>query len=459
MLWTARQLLRVTGQPLLPSTRQNAERILTVSCSHHQTNKQVGRIEITVALLRQFERLATPHIPRGTIVDVDRSVRQAARIGKHIQKRMLHEGTLALMSPKEAKDLRTTSSADQLELEVRALDNECVDSANYAPMCSAGKLWGSQEAMSIVSRIPSPSAPFCVDISLQAFRSFLDLVKGIRQIMSPVPAPPARNPVGGDKAEFSTAPNGKRTACKAQVATDPIGPESCEEPTTGSPAKVEMFGNQPSKQHATPEANVDGFAVASRSVQMKVLCSTLKLLKVNLFHLVRVAAMRRACRENCVINLTPQIGENPVSNEGHDGNRREIKGADEEGCTGGVEVGSDRLQSSGSRPGDGINNVGRGKRNTPSVSQEILFETSGQKEYSSVRECGEDMHGVIRELHAELRTILEEANADKDPDTTNAALAVQVRSVLFSVCPSNLLTPSLVPHEAPIDGSYPKYPK
>lgn len=411
--------------------------MLIASCSDPQTNIQVGRIETTVALLRNLERLVTPHIPRDTVVDVDRSVRQAVRVGKQIQKRMRHEGSLALMRPRQDRELPTMPSADQQELKVRSLDDECIDSGSCAPMCSAGKPYGGQEVLRIVSRTPSPIAPFCVDITLQTLRSFLDLIKGIRQVMSLEPASPARNPVGVDKTDASGAPDGKRAACQAQVATDAIGPECCE----GSPAKADPLGNIPSKQqHAAPTANVDEFAVASRSDKLEVLRGTLKLLKVNLFHLVRVAAMRRACRENCDIKLSSKDEGNPVCNEGHEGSRRETNGTDDERFAEGVVGGSDGLQSRASRPEDG-ENAGDGNKTTSSVAQEAVFENKGQKGCSGVGEREEDMPGVIRELHAVLRTILEETTDDKDAETTNAALAVQVRNVSVGACPQNVLTP------------------
>lgn len=417
--------------------------MLTLSRSHRQTtNIQVGRIETTVTLLRHFERLAIPHIPRDTIIGVDRSVRQAVRIGKQIRKRMLHEGTLALTSSKQEKELSTTPRTDQQKLKARAPDDERIDSANGAPMFSAGKPRGAQEASCIVSKTPSPVAPFCVDISLSTFRSFLDLIRGIRQIMSPALAAPARIPVGADKADSSSALNGKRTACKARVAAEAVGPESCEEPTAGSPAKKEAFGSQPLKQqHAAPAANVDGFAVPPRSVQMEVLRGTLKLLKVNLFHLVRAAAMRRACRESCVVKRSPEIGKNPVPTEGHEGGRRETKGADEGDSMADVVGGS------------GINKAERSNTNATSASQGVASDTLGQKGYPGVGGCDEDMHGVIRELHAELRTIFEEAHADTDLETMNAARAVQVRGVSYP-CWSFKLSHPLVPCETPIDRTY-----
>ena len=387
-----------------------------------------------MALLGHFERLATPHIPRDSVVDVDRRVREAVRVGKQLQKRMLHEGTWALSSPEQDKELPTTPRADHQELEVRAPDAKCADSADRAPICSGGKPWGSPEALSVVSKTPSPTAPFCVDTSLEAFRSFLDLVKGIRQMLSPVPAAPARKP---DEADSPTGPNGKRPTCKAQTSTEAIGPESCEEPTAGSLAKGETPGKNSKHQHPAPAPpNVDGYAVAPQSVQMEVLRSTLRLLKVNIFHLVRSAAMRRGCREKCVVKQPPETGENLTPIEGHKGSA----GADKESFTRGVVGGSGRLQPRGSRTGDGTSDAEKGNEKTPSVTQGVKFETLSQDGYPGPRERAEDMHGVIQELHAELRTILEDIGADTDPGTTNEALAVQVRSSRVAGCPSILPT-------------------
>lgn len=335
------------------------------------------------------------------------------------------------MNPKQDTAL-PTPRADHQELEVGAPDAECMDSANRAPMCSGGKPWGGQEASCIASRTPSPVAPFCVDISLQTFRSLLDLVLGIRRMMSPVPATPARIP---DKADSSTVPDGRPT-CKAQAATEAIGPESCEEPATGSPAQTKP-------QHGAPAPNVDGFAIAPRSVRMEVLRGTLKLLKVNLFHLARIAAMRRACRENCVVNHSREIRGKPSSNENHAGSKRETKPAEKEVLTGGVVDGSKRLQSRGSRTGDGANDANRDNQISPSVKQGVKFETLGQKRCLGVGERDQDMHGVIQELHAELRTVLEDTSADTHPETINAALAVHVRSVTCCY-PSNAFTHSLL---------------
>lgn len=367
-------------------------------------------------------------MPRDTTIDVDRSVRQAARVGNRIQKRLLQAGTLALVAPKHDKQLSTVPSADQQEfrtmLEVDIPDDEHLDLAKQ-PTCSPGKFHGGQEPVGIASRTPSPVAPFCVDTSLQTFCSFLDLIKGLRERTSPVPALPARTPPSAEEVDLSTAPNGKRT-CKNKVVTDAVGPESCGEPSTRDVAKVEQFNNQASnQQRADPAALANGFAVASRPVKMEVLRGTLKLLKVNLFHLVRIATMRRACRGHDVINPSnAQIG-------GHQGSGlKKRKAADKEGPAGKTVGKVDRVQFLGSRPSsDGVDNMGRDSKDTSPVFQGITFEALGQKGHRGGSVSAEDVHGVIVELHDELQTLLEEDIAQEDPETTNAALTVQVRSI------------------------------
>ena len=367
-------------------------------------------------------------------MDVDRGVRQAVRAGKQLRKSLLREGALALVSSEQDKEMPTMLGAENKEIKARAPDTECMDSANRAPMCSEGKPWRTQGASSIVSRTPSPVAPFCVDISLQAFRSFLDLIKGVRQVMSAVPAATARKPVGVEKAGSSTVPDVKHTTCKAQTA-DPIGPESFEEPTTVGPGKIESIGKPSKQQHAAPGANLNGFALTPRSTTLGVLRGTLKLLKVNLFHLVRVAAMRRACRGNCVVPLSSEIERNPVSSKGHERSRRETKRVGEGALAGGVVGGSDRLDD----------------ENTPAAAKGTKFEALGREGYSGVGGGDEDMRGVIRDLHAEIRAILEEPHSDTDPETTDAVFAVQVSNVLHCRLSLTYYVTHNVSYDTPID--------
>lgn len=399
-----------------------------------KTTLKVGRVETAVALLRHFERLAIPHMPRDTTVDINRSIHQAVRVGKRIRKRLLQAGKLALVTPKLDNPLSTVLSTDQQQcrttLEVEIPHDDYLDLAKQAPMCSPGKFHGSQEHVGM----PSPVAPFCVDTSAQTFRSFLELIKAIRERKRPVPALSARTPAGAEKADSSTSPKGKRR-CEKQSVADSIGPESCVKHTTSN-TKVKPFNKHvPKQQCADPDPIVNGFTVASRQVTLEVLRSTLKLLKVNLFHLVRVATMRRSCRgrgENISIH---QVGGERVSidarveSEGYQGSGlAQCRAGDTQGPTEKMSGSPDRAKFLGSRlSSDGIENVGKDKRRTSSVSKGLTFEDMGQTGCQGDGENAEDVHGMIGELFDELKTLLEEDVVQEDPET-DAALSVQVRT-------------------------------
>lgn len=360
-----------------------------------------------VALLRHFERLAIPHIPKDTTVEVDRSLRQAVRVGKRIRKRVREARTVALVSSKHDQEVSTTSSANRQQFQTTREDdipNHEQDSSKHAPMCSVGNLHESQEA--IVSRTRSPIAPFCVDTSWQAFRSFLDLIRVVRERKSPMPASPAREPAAANTADSVGVPIGKSTG-NPRSDPDNIGPEGCGKLVTGSVPTAEPFDKQARMPGADLTPETTECVMASRSVQMEVLRGTLSLLKVNLFQFVRVAAMRRACRENSVFNPSrkAQTGDNGGNVTDNDfQTKHNTWGAQDEDGFGSKET---------SCAGDGGT-------------------TLGQKGCRGSSESVEDLNGVIGELHAELQTLLEDEVTQQDPETTAKAQAVQVSRISCS---------------------------
>ncbi|CBJ27252.1 conserved unknown protein [Ectocarpus siliculosus] len=364
---------------------------------------EVGRIEMIVALLRHFERLAIPHIPKDTTTEVDRSLRQAVRVGKRIRKRVREARTVALVSSNHDQEVSTTSSANRQQFQTTREDdipNDEQDSSKHAPMCSVGNLHESQEA--IVSRTRSPIAPFCVDTSWQAFRSFLDLIRVVRERKSPMPASPAREPAAADTVDSAGVPMGKSTG---NPRSDPnnIGPEGCGKLVTGSVPTAEPFDKQARMQGADLTPETTECVMASRSVQMEVLRGTLSLLKVNLFQFVRVAAMRRACRGNSFFNPSRKVqtGDNGGNVKDNDFQTKHNDwGAQDEDGFGPKET---------SCAGDGGT-------------------TLGQKGCRGSSESVEDLNGVIGELHAELQTLLEDEVTQQDPETTAKAQAVQVEA-------------------------------
>ncbi|CAM9356733.1 unnamed protein product [Ectocarpus sp. 12 AP-2014] len=366
-------------------------------------SQPVGRIEMIVALLRHFERLAIPHIPKDTTVEVDRSLRQAVRVGKRIRKRVREARTAALVSSKHDQEVSTTSSANRQQLHTTREDdipNDEQDSSKHAPMCSVGNLHESQEA--IVSRTRSPIAPFCVDTSWQAFRSFLDLIRVVRERKSPMPTSQAREPAAADTVDSVGVLMGKSTG-NPRSDSDNTGPEGCGKLVTGSVPTAEPFDKQARMQGADLTPETTECVMASRSVQMEVLRGTLSLLKVNLFQFVRVAAMRCACGGNRFFNPSrkARTGDNGVNVKDNDfQTKHNDLGVQDEDGFGSKEA---------SCAGDGGTTI-------------------GQKRCRGSRGSVEDLNGVIGELHAELQNLLEDEVTQQDPETTAKAQAVQVEA-------------------------------
>ncbi|CAM9328498.1 unnamed protein product, partial [Scytosiphon promiscuus] len=360
-------------------------------------SQPVGRIKTATVLLRHIERLAAPHTPTDFALDIERSVSQVVRVGKRIQKQLLRAEWMASGSPKSCPDFSTTSSVDHPQFPMRAETDvpgdDNIDPEKYAPICSVGKLHGHQEALAVLSRTPSPVVPFCVDPSRRTFRSFLDLIQGIRAMKRIDHVIPARNDIGIDAPESSGAPDEKGTSTTRSM-TDNNGPENCEGPMSPTFEKS-ATADKPSdrRQRATLAAPASGEIVAPRSVQMDVLRGVLKMLKVNLFHLVRVAAGRHACRE---------------SGFGHPCEKGAL--ADEPGPS--CET------RSKDRVANPLSTVIHGK--TPSTSDQ------GQCQRRS--DCAESVRSLMGELHTELRDLLEEDIAQEERQTTDAALAVKMEA-------------------------------
>ncbi len=399
-------------------------------------------METAATFLRHMERLATPHTPRDTTADIYRNLRQAVRLGKRIQKKMQHEESVTSVNPQHERNSSTPSSADlQQHLEGKVPDDARAGPAQRAPICAAGKLRKGQEALNIVSRTPSPVAPFCVDTSLETFHLFLDLIKGIRERINPVATSSAREPADVDKAESSTA-LGQHMIGKTRFGAEEIGPESCGEPTSSSLAKPEKIDNQATKQRrATLVTRASGFAVAPRPIKLEMLRSTLKLLKVNLFQLVRVAATRRATREDGLVDSSrAQLGSNSVSNEvraengGHeDSGTKRRRSAGTEGSTESVSAATDMVNLKGLRPRTSVvENASIDYKKNSAVLRGTSFQTLGQNGCLRDSESTGDKYVVIQGLHAELQAILAEIS-DEESETNAAALAVQVRTLLMFI--------------------------
>lgn len=378
-------------------------------------------------------------MPTDFTQDIERSVREVVRVGKRIQKRLQAEEE-APVSQKCCPESSSTSSADHHHflkgVEPDVPVNEKKDQDKYAPICSVGKLHGDQEALAVLSRMPSPVVPFCLDPSWRTFRVFVDLIQGVRDLKRTDHAVTARNPTGINAASSSAVPDGK-TLGKSQIVGDHIGPESCEEPSPRGFVKSVDVGN-PSykKQRPAPVAHANEAAIASRSVQMEVLRGALKILQVNLFHLIRVAAVRRACKKHGFGNpCSDQIESNPGYREiGTRDNRQGIQTPYGSKCRGqkSVATGAAKQKNRENEVEPRHFRETRSEDHVGNTSSTALhgktLESPDQEQGQRKRDCAENVHRLMGELHAELQVLLEDI-AQEDGQMKDAILAVQVSTL------------------------------
>lgn len=150
-------------------------------------------------------------------------------------------------------------------------------------------------------RESTPEMAFFVDPSQETFRSFLDFIKIVCAKQSTV----------------NSVIRGKHAAAHP-IAASPqkgkilhmrkAGPE--RSPCSESPlAQTERFIEHPKAQQNAPPGRSNSIVSVSEIATVEVLRCTLRILTVNLFHLVRDTAIRRAWRENGVDfeRVTPTI--------------------------------------------------------------------------------------------------------------------------------------------------------
>lgn len=417
----------------------------------YQFLSQVGRVETAVALLRHFERLAAAHTPRDFTTDVERSVRQAVRSKRSVKGRLSLERA-ALVRPLHVADSSSTARTDQhrilATLGINTPQEESLCLAPKAPMPSAQKASGSQETLATVCGTSVSVVPFCVDTSRKTFCSFLALMQGIRESGSSVGAPSTHVPNGTQATSFSVAFEG---IGNSQKSSGDIEPESSS-PGESSPSGflgARKLDGQPNLQHETALAGARNFFLASKSVEIEVWRCTLKLLKVNLFHLTRAAAVQHSYRDNSSRGTTPdfysldskhtpdtQAGGAEASREGNCiHSHRAVK----EGGLKKNDVGQESVLKSTENIESASKDDGGG---TPRKKGTIL-PGLGQKpeDRQSESDKVEDMDGVIQEIHTALRALLEDDFDGECPETTKAAKDMQVSSVM--VCSVLVVDPAI----------------
>lgn len=403
----------------------------TVCCTASFAKLQIDRAETTVALLRHFERLAVPYMPSDINTDVNRSIRHAVRVGRRVLEGRAQENETDTLRPVGDVDLSTAESVDQQHsLKKHGHSIPCEEPLNPegpTPTDSTNEPDPEQETRATTCRTSAPVIPFCVDTSVEAFRSFLDLIKGVRHTPSPESCTTARIPAETQATGPPAVLKSKRIDQNRNL-NGGKGPEGspCDKIHPGGGyAENGTFASQSIKQQQrTAHVRTEGFAVASRSVQLEVLRCTLKLLKLNLYHLVRVSAVRRSCRGNYSWGIhAPGTCAIQAECEGVGG-----RCDPEERSTGITEGNVCVGHYSGSRSKNDSNGSGRGNENTEAAVLKSLGKNGDRFDGGRA----EDMHGVITELHAALRALLEKDVSEEPPEAVKAGKAVQVSDCIVS---------------------------
>lgn len=401
---------------------------------------QVGRVETAVALLRHFERLAAAHTPRDFTTAVERSVRQAVRSKRSVREELSLERAAALAGPPHVAGSSSTASNNRhrilATLGINTSQEEGLDWAPKASTPSVQKPWGNQEKLGAVCGTSRLVVPFCVDTSWETFCSFLALVQGIRERGSSMDAPSSHTPnCAQELSGLSPSHGGIEQSPKAG---GDIEPESSS-PGVSAPGgflDARNLDGQPDIQYGTALASARDLLLAPSPVHTEVWRCVLKLLKVNLFHLARVAAARHSCRNNSgrdtapdshgldiKLTLDTQVGG---AGDCREGNGIHVNRDLKEGRPKRVGIGQDPA----SKSRDDIESASKGDEQVMPGRQGKALASLGREDFRPESGRVEGMHGVIQDIHTELRALLEDDLDGECPEATKAAEAVQVSSNL-----------------------------
>lgn len=393
-----------------------------------------------MALLRHFERLAAAHTPRDFTTDVERSVRQAMRSKRSVRGKLSLERAEALARPPHVADSSPTTRTDRhrilATLGLNTPHEQGLDLEPKAPTPSIRKPRGNPETLGAVGGTSASFVPFCVDTSKEAFCSFLTLVQGVRERGSSV-GPLSTHTPNGAQASSSLSPSLDGIEQSRKGSGD-IEPESSSpgESSPGGFLDARKLDSPPNTQHETALAGACDILLASRPVQTEVWRCTLKLLKINLFHLARVAAVRHSCCNDSGRGATPDLHSldnkhTPDTQVGGVGESREENRthAHRDVRKGGPQK-ADISQDSALKSRENIEITSKGDEEVIPGRKEAILPGLGREICQPEGGRAQDMYGVIQDIHTALRALLEDDLEGECPETTKSAAAVQVSSVL-----------------------------
>lgn len=357
-----------------------------------------------VAILQHLERLAVPRLPIDFAAEIDRGVRDAIKI-RH-RNNMLDTARQTLYArPTTREKSLSMAHTHSLENAGDTTTNARTPDANKpAPAHSqATSLADSQRIPAQEPGAPSSlSMPFCMDASSATFGSFVAVIGALRETMKPIPTgllPRCCAAISNDRCS--------RTHRKARCNVHPEN-SSFIESSVGGSAKEEAVDNCVNTKESETR------------LRTEALRCTLKILQLNVFHLVRATAARRYCRGHDDGGMSPPLhARNPgFEEQDHPSVRRSSRDA---------WTNADALRCS-QQDGTVEGRKYSHDAEVSSLVQQPILKRSGreQGQHRIEHESADDMGRVMQELHGALRAILAAGSCEVREDATGAAGAVQV---------------------------------
>ena len=256
--------------------------------------------------IRNLERLAVGHYPVDFVAEVNRNVRQAILTRNRLKRHATHD-TKPVMGPNlrtaglnRSPTARTENEGYLVEIGLgKSFPCDPVSKPSepaFTP--SAEELNLDKHTCSAVSIQRIPATLFCVDTSRETFCSFLDLLKNIC---------PMQNTVDCVTTDECTAKQPTETKARrskrAHVRKNAAG-GTCPESSLsgGSPSSLdtqtEVSVEQSRGEQGKAFTRSYSVGATPEFIRTEVLRCTLRLLTVNLFHLVRATVVRRVYRAN-----------------------------------------------------------------------------------------------------------------------------------------------------------------
>lgn len=484
-------LLEQSTLHLITCVRKLIQSIVSV---HDLLGIQVGQVETAVSMLLHIERLALPHQPEDPILEIDCRARRASRSRQRATTRAGHNVAVFPDNPNSTPSLapahghagETRKDPQHLEQPATWTDGEERPASSEPPSAERTPPYtrNNQESPSMRST-STTVVPFCLDTSLATFQSFVRLLRNIRTVRSSINVAKgggeaelaadsrARPPLHTHNVDAPGAVKSKRIAAYVNVAAgrvSEIGPKNSPHRGESSPCRyAAMDGRvkEPSSAlcSSSNTKRGGGFFAASPAVQLEVLRCTLKLLRINLFHFVRAAAVRRASRGDggygalrlhTAASVTPKdcIDADGKDRTGRENSHRSGLSAWDEIVPESAEnddksraepwflPSARRLGGSiGVESAKGVDHTEGGNCTASPKVQKTLIESLG-RESPQAQPCNqaEDLCNVIEELHCELWRLLEEDTTDAFPELVEAIQATHVSTIPIDV-PLQLLSP------------------